>query len=188
MTSTTAHLDAAAPPAGGARARATDRSRRAWLLAAALVAGLTAARMPQVSDRVDAELASGPMEQAVGELPDAQLAVAIGTTTGLVLSIALKVLVMAAGAAVERRTRRAGHVPIAGRRWSLAYVVVVGTLTTTQIVPLALGLEPSGVEPWSVAAAAVIAVGAALATTDARWAPGRRVLLALALAAVCLAV
>lgn len=162
--------------------------RHLWALAGLTIVLTTAARLPSVAAGVEEEVVTGPMAEVVEDLPDADLAVAIGTTTALVISIALKILVLTAAMAVERRTRRAGHVVVRGRHLSLAFLVVVSVLLSVQLIALVLGLQTPGVEPWSTVLALGLAVTAALTVRHARWRAPLRLALALLLAVVCLAV
>ncbi|WP_146070991.1 hypothetical protein [Cryobacterium sp. Y57] len=168
--------------------RRATTPRLLWGLAGLAVALSTVARLPAISAGVEEEVLTGPMSELVGELPDADLAVAIGTMTGLVLSIALKLLVVAGAMAVEHRTRRAGHVIVGGRYLSLTFLVVTGTLLAVQLVSLALGLQSSGVKPWSLILGAGLAVVGTFVVRDARWSVFPRLALAMLLTGVCLAV
>ena len=184
MTATTPQADASSLQESP-RARVRRTSPGIWAGAALLTALVTVGRFPTVSRQVEQQLLAGPMAEKFRTLPDADLAVSIGTVSALVMVIALQVITMAVAIVVERRTPQAGALTVAGRPLSLTFLVVVGTFLTVQIACLVLRLQPTSLESWQLAVGALAAVSSALAVRDARWGPGRRLGLAIVIAAAC---
>ena len=168
------------PPIGSLLRRRTPR--RVWGAVVLAVTAATVARLPQVRREVEVRLAAGEGGVGSTDLEQAELAVTMGTTTALVLALALQALVAAGAMALERRTSGAGRAVVRGTPLSLTFLVVGGVMLCAQVAAL---LHPvsAGSVAVLVPLALVVGLGStALARTGARWGLAAR-----ASFAVCLA-
>ena len=160
-------------------AETARRQRRTWGILLLGVGALTVTRYPSVFADVSARLASGEGGFAADTLEQARLAVSIGTVTALLLAIALQVLVVVGGIAIERRTAGAGHLTLRRAKLSLVFLMIAGAMVLPQI----------GAHVWPVAEGALnvllpmvivlAAVVVALTRSSGTWGFASRAALAL---------
>ena len=149
----------------GPLARVCAQSSRAWVVAYGVIALLTAARVPAVTDHVrtvvDRTIAEGPLEGATQR----DLAVNVGVVTAFALTLMLTMVVMA----VARRLEPSLALPdVAAGPWTVSgvLVVVAGVLGAKQLAMLVTGSTDPRRDPlvWGAVLAALVAAVVVAAT------------------------
>ncbi|MDR1442349.1 MAG: hypothetical protein LBJ02_08190 [Bifidobacteriaceae bacterium] len=135
-----ASLGAVTNQADLTRSAASRVPRTAWAALLLLVAISAVARMGPVKREVERELAAGnsPFDPSyLGPEVSTDLAVMIGIVGALVVTIGVRVLMVATAMLLDRRFAGAGWLRVGRRRFSLTYLIAAGTVLGAEAMAFA---------------------------------------------------